>query len=157
MQVVQDEVAIDVLPAIIDGICGEVGELQEGFDDKKAGFYAPAFAVYFAEFRPVILLFIEQGGEQDFGFAIGQGNTDKAVGDGSVRWNRDAQHGQCPDGLYSRYGVVLNVVDRNTYCAMLGLPSRWKLKVIRDRSSSLYCSMFSKKSRIARRNSLNLG
>lgn len=100
MQVVQDEVAIDVLPAIIDGICGEVGELQEGFDDKKAGFYAPAFAVYFAEFRPVILLFIEQGGEQDFGFAIGQGNTDKAVGDGSVRWNRDAQHGQCPDGLY---------------------------------------------------------
>ena len=47
LDIVMDKVRIDILPAIIDGVGGEVGQFQKGFDDKEASLDAPAFAVYF--------------------------------------------------------------------------------------------------------------
>lgn len=70
---------VDVLPAIIDCISGEVGELKIGLDDKETGFNSPAFAINFTEMRPVIFLFVQERSKQDFCFSIWQLNTDEAV------------------------------------------------------------------------------
>jgi len=94
LQVVQDEVAVDVLPAIVDSVCREVGKLEERLDDKETGLDAPAFAVDLAEVRPVVLFFVEQRGEQHLGLASGQHDSDQAVGDGGIGRKANAQFRQ---------------------------------------------------------------
>ena len=46
LDVVLDEVGIEVAPAIVDGVGGEIGQLEKRFEHKKAGFDAPSFVVY---------------------------------------------------------------------------------------------------------------
>lgn len=99
LKVVQDEMVIDVLPAIIDGVCREVGQLKKGLDNKETGLNAPTLAIDFTEVSPVIFLFIKQGRQEHLDLAIGQGDADQAVSDAWVRLQMNAQFRQPLFGL----------------------------------------------------------
>ncbi len=70
-----------------------------------------------------------------------------------MHWCCDKQKLQYATAIiYSQHELVLN-----EGLAASGFPSRWNLKVMRESGSALYCSMYSKKWRIACRKSLKSG
>lgn len=76
LNVEQNEGAVNILPAGIGFDGGEIGELEETFEDEKTGFDPPSTAIKLSETLKIIAFFVEQGGEQDFGFTGVQRNAD---------------------------------------------------------------------------------
>lgn len=95
LDVVQYEVAVYILPAIIGGISRKIGQFEIAFDYKEAGFDAPSKAVYLGKMHPTIALFVQQSGEQHFCFAGGQDNANEAIGNRSLGINCNAHFEQC--------------------------------------------------------------
>lgn len=99
LDVVQYEVAINILPTTIGSVSRKIGQFKVAFDDKEAGFDTPSEAVDFGEVDPAKALLVQQGGKQYFCFAGGQGNANEAIGNGSLRSDGNAHFEQCFSGF----------------------------------------------------------
>ena len=80
LEVVKNAIGQDVGMAQVGQVRGKSGELQQGFEGKKAGFDAPTAAIDSPEMSVGIAVFVRQGGQQDFRFAPRQVETNKPVG-----------------------------------------------------------------------------
>lgn len=73
--------------------------MQIALDDEEAGFDAPPEAINFAEMDPTISLLVQQGGEQYFRLACGQGNADKPIGNSSFGCDCNPHFEECFPGF----------------------------------------------------------
>ena len=73
--------------------------MQIALDDEEAGFDAPPEAINFAEMDPTISLLVQQGGEQYFRLACGQGNANKPIGNSSFGCDCNPHFEECLAGF----------------------------------------------------------
>lgn len=71
----------------------EVLDLKSALEGSEIGFDAPAFRIEILEISVRVALMVEQGGDQDFGLASAQGQTDQAERH-RIGWNDGAVGGR---------------------------------------------------------------
>lgn len=96
LDVVIDKVGVYVLPAVVDGIGGEVGELEERLDDEEASLDAPSLGVDTGKAAVREAPSVGKCSEQHLGAAAGQRDPYEAVADGSGCVDVEAEALQSP-------------------------------------------------------------